>query len=125
MAKLTKAQCEQLVDEYLELQPHVERAKDIEKDLKANLGRFANGVRTEYGRAFVSVSERIEVPVEVANQVLGLEMGAKIMVVKRSVANKLLDAFHEAGEIGEREYARLMELAKRKPITSLYVRPLK
>lgn len=126
MAKLTKAQCEQLVDEIIGLQEYVDRYKEIEKLLKENLSRFAeDGVATSKGRAFVSTSERVEIPVEVANKELGLEMAAKVMVIKRSVANKLVDAFTQAGEITQQQFERLMELAERKPVVSLYVRPLK
>lgn len=126
MPKLTKAQCEELVDEIIGLQDAADRYKEIEKLLKENLGRFAdNGVATNKGRAFVSISERVEVPVEVAREILGPVLAKKIIEIKESVINKRVEALVDTGDINDEQHRQMLELAKRKPITSLYIRPLK
>jgi hypothetical protein len=125
MSKLTKVQCERLVDEIIDLQEQVDRYKEIQGLLKENLPRFKDqAVVTEKGRAFMTVSEQITIPPEAADEVLGPELASKVVVVKRSVSNKQVEAFLAAGDIEEVAHVQLLAQAKRKPRVSLYVRPL-
>lgn len=124
MPKLTKAQCELLVDEIIHLQEVVDRYKEIQNLLKENLPRFKDqAVATDKGRAFVVTSKRIVIPAEAADEVLGLDLASK--VIKRSVSNKQVEALVTTGDIQESSYAQLLARAEHKSVASLYVRPLK
>jgi hypothetical protein len=125
MAKITKSDLQEMAAELISLRDSVDRYKELEKLIKENLVRFKEQViTTDNGRVFLSQSTRVSVPVDLATDTLGYELAGKVTVVKKSVSNKLVDAFKEAGEISEEEYEHLMEFAEREEVTSLYVRPL-
>ncbi|HEX9925295.1 MAG TPA: hypothetical protein VGD99_21745 [Anaerolineae bacterium] len=127
MAKPTVSQTKQMVEELLNLQSSFERYRELEKQVKANL------VALKYheisipgrGRVFISESHRVAIPVGLAEFELGDAMAAKIIQVKKSVSNKLFEAFVEAGEISQAKRDRILAQAERTPVVSLYVRPLK
>ncbi len=126
MARTTISQLRQMVEELLSLAPLAERYTEIEKAVKAGL------VEVKYkdldipgkGRVFISQSERVTVPPEVAVDVLGDSLASKVIVVKRAVSNDILKAFVKAGEISESQREQLLERADKSPIVNLYVRPL-
>lgn len=127
MAKTTVKQLKQMVEELLHLAPLYERYKELEKSVKTGL------VEVKYkemevdgkGRVFISQTERVTVSPELAIDVLGETLANKIIVIKKSVPNDILKAFVKAGEISEPDRDKLLEQAKRSPVVSLYVRPLK
>jgi hypothetical protein len=124
--KLTVRYLRWMVDELLTIQAVAERYKQLEKDIKDGMVKLdQTEIETDKGRVFISQGERVTIPVEAANEVLGLDLAGKVIQIKKSVSNKLVDAFSEAGEIDGKAHARLLELADHKPVISLYVRPLK
>lgn len=126
MARLTKSQVEQMVDELIHLQPLVERYKSLEKEVKAGLRQFkSQEVVAKQGRAFISISERISISPETARTVLDSELASKIIEIRESVPDKRVQALVDTEIISQEQYDKLLEQAKRTPVVSLYVRPLK
>jgi hypothetical protein len=126
VAKVTKAETRRMAEELISLQAMAERYKALEKDLKeAMVTLQMNEVLVEgKGRVFVSVSERLSIAPELARDVLGA-LASKIIEVKESVSNKLLEALVKTGDIRAEQQEQLIAGAKKTDVTSLYVRPLK
>lgn len=126
MARMTAARLKQMVDELLTIAPIYERYKQLEKEVKGGLVglKYTEIDVPGKGRVFVTTSERVTVPVELAVDVLGHPLADKVIVVKRYVSNDILKAFVTAGEIDEAQREQLLDRAKKQAVTSLYVRPL-
>ncbi|MCB0190621.1 MAG: hypothetical protein KDJ65_01610 [Anaerolineae bacterium] len=127
MAKrLTISQLHQMVAELLNLVSVTERYKALEKDIKAGMIKLGQDeIEVGSGRVFISRTERITISPAVANEVLGVDLGRKVVVTKESVSNKIIEAFLAAGEIDPETHQALQERAERKEVVNLYVRPLK
>lgn len=126
MAKITKSQTRQLAEELLSIKSVADRYKEIEKELKERMVTL-DMKEIEIpgqGRVFVSSSERVSVPPDLARDVLGA-VANKIIEIKESVSNRLLSALVETGDISGDEHEQLLAGADRRAVTSLYVRPLK
>ncbi len=126
MTKVTKAQTRQMAEELISLQPMAERYKRLEKDLKAAMMTLEmDEIPVEgKGRVFISTSERISIAPDLARDVLGA-VADKIIEVKESVSNKLLEALVKMGDISGDQQEQLIAGAKKTDVVSLYVRPLK
>jgi polyhydroxyalkanoate synthesis regulator phasin len=126
MAKLNKSQARLMAEELLSLKPLADRYHELEKQLKEAMAELempeveVKGV----GRVFIAVSQRISVSPELARDVLGA-LANKIIEVKESVSNRLVDALVATGDISEDQHGQLVAGAKKTNVTSLYVRPLK
>lgn len=116
-----------MVEELLALHSAVERYKELEGQIKEGMValKFNEVEFEDKGRVFISTSERIDVPLDVAIRELGQELADKVIVIKRSVSNEIVKAFVKAGEISEEQREKLLTGAKKTPVTNLYVRPLK
>lgn len=127
MAKPTVAQTKQMVEELLNLRSAYERYQKLEKQVKHNLVMLKyNEINVPgQGRVFISESERVTIPVQVALDILGQDLAGKIIQVKKSVSKRLFDAFVEAGEIDPATANAVMDRSEHKNNVSLYVRPLK
>jgi len=126
MAKVTKSQVRQMAEELLSIKSVADRYKEIEKGLKSHMVDL-DMKEIEIpgqGRVFVSESERVSVAPDLARDVLGA-VANKIIEVKESVSNKLLEALVATGDISGDEHEQLMAGADKRAVTSLYVRPLK
>ena len=124
--KLTQKALQAKVDQFLDLAPLVERYKELESEIKAGMVALdiEEVARPGRGRVKIARSERVVIPVEAARTVLGPEMASKVIQVRESVSSKTLETLVEAKVISVELYKKLDELAERKPIVSLYVRPL-
>lgn len=126
MAKPTKTQLNQMVDELLTIAAIYDRYRLLEKQVKEGMDTLD---LTEIevagkGRVFISESVRTTIPVEVAVDVLGQKLARKITQVKRSISKRLFDAFCEAGEIEDALQEAVLERSEHRRAVSLYVRPL-
>lgn len=127
MAKLTVSQLRQMVAELLHLAPVVERYKALEKDVKTGMVRL-NQTEIDVvgkGRVFISRTDRMTVSTALASEVLGVDLGRKVIVTKESVSNEIVAAFVKAGDISPDLHQQLQERAEHKEVINLYVRPLK
>jgi hypothetical protein len=126
MAKITKARTRQMAEELVTLQPMAERYKRLEKYLKAAMVTLEmDEIPVEgKGRVFISTSERISIAPDSARDILG-SVANKIIEVRESVSNKLVDALVITGDINGDQYKQLKAGAKKTDVVSLYVRPLK
>lgn len=126
MGRLTKAQLRQMVEELLHLKLSFDRYKALEKEVKTTM----RGLQMDEmnvpgaGRVFISASERVNVSPELAIEILGMKLANKVIQIKKSVPNNLIEAFAQAGEISETQHKELLDQAERRPVVSLYVRPL-
>lgn len=127
MARISRRQLKWMVEELLTIRAVAERYKELEKQIKETMVEIGEDtVEVDgVGRVFTSTSERITIPVPLAIEVLGDQDAQKVIVTKRYVSNRIVEAFVDAGEIGEADYDSLLAGAERKPVVSLYVRPLK
>ena len=126
MVKSTKARTEALAEELLLLQPIVERYKRLEGEIKRAMVELEIpeiNVRGS-GRVFISTSERITISPDLAREVLSA-VANKIIEVREAVSNKLVEALVKTGDITSDEHEQLLVGAKRRPVVSLHVRPLK
>lgn len=116
-----------MVEELLALHSAVERYKELEGQIKEGLValKFNEVEFEDKGRVFISISERVNVPLDVAIRELGQELADKVIVIKKSVSNEIVKAFVKAGEISEEQREKLLAGAEKTPVTNLYVRPLK
>lgn len=127
MGKLTVSQLRQMVAELLNLTPVVERYKSLEKDVKDGMVKL-DKLEIEVagkGRIFVSQYERVTISPDIASNVLGPEIGPRVIVVKESVSNELVNALVKAGLISEELHQELLAKSQRKKAINLHVRPLK
>ncbi len=126
MAKLTKGQVKQMAEELLAIQPMAERAAELEKQLKAAMVdlEMLEVAFAGKGRVFVSTSERMTITPDLARRVLGA-LADKVIEVKETVSNKLLESLVQMGDLKPEVHERLKAGAIKTPVTALYVRPLK
>ena len=125
--KLTKAALEGMVEELLNLRLVVERYEYLQGRVK--YGMVALDEKeievAGSGRVFVAQSERVVVSPGLARDVLGDELAEKLIRVKESVPNALINAFAEVGDLSEGQHEALLQGAEKTPVVNLYVRPLK
>lgn len=126
MARLTVSQLRQMVAELLNLAPVIERYKALEKEVKIGMVKLSQDEIdvAGKGRVFIKQTERMTVSPALASEVLGVDLGRKVIVTKESVSNEIIAAFVKAGEIGPELHQELQERAERKDVINLYVRPL-
>lgn len=126
MARVTKSQTEQLAEELISIKPIADRYKEIEKELKERMVTLKmDEIKVAgHGRVFISSSERISIAPDLARDVLGT-LANKIIEIKESVSNRLLQALVDTGDISGDEHEQLLAGAKKTNAVSLYVRPLK
>lgn len=126
MGRLTVSQLRQMVAELLNLAPVIERYRALEKDVKAGMVKLAQEEIevAGKGRVFIKQTERMTVSPALASEVLGVDLGRKVIVTKESVSNEIIDAFVKAGDISEELHQELQDRADRKEVINLYVRPL-
>jgi hypothetical protein len=126
-SKPTVAKLKQMVEELLTIQAVAERYAALEKQVKADMValKWKEVDAPGKGRVFISESTRVTIPPALAENKLGADLASKIIQVKRSVSNKLFDAFFQAGEISQAQKDEIERQAERTPVVSLYVRPLK
>lgn len=122
----TKARIEQMAEELLIIRPVFERYKELETKLKEAMAKsiWDNIEIAGEGRVFISESETVTIPVEVAREELQ-DLANNVIVVKESVSKRLFDALAEAGMFQPEQVDAVLERSKRTPRISLYVRPLK
>jgi Holliday junction resolvasome RuvABC endonuclease subunit len=127
MARLTKTQARQMVEELLALRPAFERYQELEQAVKQAMKRLktASIEVEDKGRVFVSLSERMTLDPTIARQVLGGELAQKIIKITETVSNPLLKALAEMGDISEEQMDDLRIRAEKTQVVSLHVRPLK
>lgn len=125
MAKVTKTQARQMAEELLCIRSVYDRYLALEKELKEAMVELEmEEIKLrQYGRVFISRSERISIAPDFARDVLGA-VANKIIEIKESVSNKLLEALVKTGDISGDQQEQLIAGAKKTPVTSLYVRPL-
>jgi hypothetical protein len=126
MGKLTKSQVKQMAEELLSIKTVADRYSYLEKRLKSAMVELEIEeipIKSK-GRVFISTSERISIDPDLARDVLGAVAG-KIIEVKETVSNKLLEALVKMGDISGDQQEQLIAGAKKTGVTSLYVRPLK
>jgi hypothetical protein len=126
MGKPTKSQVKQMAEELLSIKSVADRYSYLEKRLKSamiELEMEEIPIRGK-GRVFISTSERVTFTPDLARDVLG-SLAEKVIEVKESVSNKLVDALVKIGDIGQAEHEQLLAGAKKSDRVSLYVRPLK
>jgi hypothetical protein len=126
MARVTKAQTRQMAEELLSIKAMADRYKDLEKQLKTAMVTLKmDEIEIQgHGRVFVSTSQRISIAPGLARDVLGA-VANKIIEIKESVSNRLLEALVTTGDISGDENEQLLAGAKKTDVISLYVRPLK
>lgn len=126
MVKLTKSQVKQMADELLAIQPVAARYGELEKQLKAAMVDLAMPeIEVDgKGRIFISTSERTTITPDLARQVLGA-LANKVIEIKESVSNKLVEALVKMGELDHDTHEQLLAGAVKTLVTNLYVRPLK
>lgn len=123
--KYTAGAVKQMVEELLHLRPNVDRYGELEKKVKEGLQALKwREVESDLGRVFISEAERVTVTPELARDVLGQDMAAKIIQTKESVPNNLVKAFVDVGEIDETQRDRLLAEAQKITVITLHVRPL-
>lgn len=127
MAKVTKTQLRQMIEELLTIQPVIERSRHLETEIKNAMRRLSlDEVEVaQQGRVFISTSERMTVAPKLARDVLGLDLAGKVIKVKESVSNILVKAFFEAGEITGAQMDELRKKAQKTTVVNLHIRPLK
>jgi hypothetical protein len=115
-----------MAEELLAIQPVAEHYAEMEKQLKGAMVDLAMPeiVVAGKGRVFISTSERTTITPDLARQVLGA-LANKVIEVKESVSNKLVEALVKMGEIDKSTQEQLQAGAIKTPVTALYVRPLK
>jgi hypothetical protein len=126
MGKPTKSQVKQMTEELLSIKSVADRYSYLEKRLKSSmleLGMAEIQVKGK-GRVFISTSERVTFMPDLARDILGA-LAEKVIEVKESVSNKLVEALVKTGDIGQAEHEQLLAGAKKSDRVSLYVRPLK
>jgi hypothetical protein len=126
MAKPNKSQTKQMAEELLSLKSQADRYAYLEKRLKSAMVELEMEeipVKGK-GRVFISTSERVTFTPDLARDVLG-SLAEKVIEVKESVSNRLVDALVKIGDIGQAEHEQLLAGAKKSDRVSLYVRPLK
>jgi hypothetical protein len=126
MGKPTKSQVKQMAEELLSIKVVSDRYAYLEKRLKAAMVELEMEeipIRGQ-GRVFISTSERVTFAPDLARDVLGA-LAEKVIEVKESVSNKLVEALVKTGDIGQAEHEQLLAGAKKSDRVSLYVRPLK
>jgi hypothetical protein len=126
MAKLTKSQVRQMAEELLSNKSVADRYAYLEKRVKAAMVELEMPeieVKGK-GRVFISTSERVNFTPDLARDVLG-SLAEKVIEIKESVSNKLVEALVKIGDIGQTEHEQLLAGAKKTDVISLYVRPLK
>jgi polyhydroxyalkanoate synthesis regulator phasin len=125
VVKMTKSQARQLAEELLNIRSFYERYQEAEKQLKAAMVELGlEEIKVPHrGRVFVSTSQRVSIAPDLARDVLGA-LANKIIEVKESVSNKLLDALVTTGDIEKDQQEQLVAGAKKTDVVSLYVRPL-
>lgn len=126
VAKLTKAETRAMAEELLTIKAMYDRYKELEKRLKeAMVTLEMEEIKVDgTGRVFISVSQRISIEPSLARDILGA-MANKIIEIRESVSNRLLQALVETGDIAKEEQGQLLAGAKKSNVVSLYVRPLK
>lgn len=126
MARVTKGQARQMAEELLAIRPVAERYATLEKDLKdAMVALQMEEIAVPgQGRVFVSRMERMTIDPGLARDALG-SMANKVIEVKESVSNKLLEALVKTGDVDKEQYEQLAFAAKKTVIFNLYIRPLK
>lgn len=126
MARVTKAQTRQMAEELLSIKAIADRYKVLEGDLKTAMVTLKmDEIEIQgHGRVFVSTSQRLSIDPGLARDVLGA-VANKIIEIKESVSNKLLEALVATRDISSGEYEQLLAGAKKTDVVSLYVRPLK
>jgi polyhydroxyalkanoate synthesis regulator phasin len=122
---MTKSQARQLAEELLNIRSIYERYQEAEKQLKAGMAELGlDEIKVQHrGRVFISTSQRVSIAPDLARDVLGA-LANKIIEVKESVSNKLLDALVSTGDIERDQQEQLIAGAKKTDVVSLYVRPL-
>jgi hypothetical protein len=126
MGKPNKSQTFQMAEELLSIKTVADRYSYLEKRLKAAMVELEIEeiqVKSK-GRVFISTSERVTFTPDLARDVLG-SLAEKVIEVKESVSNKLVDALVKIGDIGQAEHEQLLAGAQKSDRVSLYVRPLK
>jgi len=127
MAKPTVAGLNQMVDELLTIKAVADRYEKLKSQIKADMLALQKKevAVAGKGRVFITPSEKVEYPIALANDVLGTELAEKVIQVRRWISNELVEAFIKAGEISEKQAAKLDAGAEKTPVASLYIRPLK
>jgi hypothetical protein len=127
MARATVRELKKKAAELLQLQAAYERYKALEQEVKADMVKlnYKEVDLGEAGRVFISISERVSVPVELAVRELGEDLAARVIIIKKSVSNEIVKTFVQIGEISEAQREALLFGADKTVVTSLYVRPLK
>lgn len=126
MARPTKGQVKTAIEELLRLQPLVDRFEELDQFVRQGMVELGMvEVVCDAGRVFVSASERMTIAPDLARNVLGEEMAEKIIRRKETVANPLLAALHELGEVTDGQMDDLREKAEKRTVISLHIRPLK
>jgi Holliday junction resolvasome RuvABC endonuclease subunit len=125
VGKVTKGQARQMAEELLAIKAVADRYSELEKQLKAAMCELKmQEIAVEgKGRVFIAVSERVTIAPDFARDVLGA-LANKLIEVKESVSNKLLEALVRTGDITGDQQEQLMAGAKKADVVSLYVRPL-
>jgi hypothetical protein len=126
MGKPTKSQARQMAEELLSIKSVADRYVYLEKRLKPMMVdlEMPEIEIAGKGRVFVATSQRISVAPELARDVLG-SLANKIIEIRESVSNKLLEALVATGDIDGDQHSQLLTGAKKTDVVSLYVRPLK
>jgi hypothetical protein len=125
--KPTVAQLKQKVEELLTIKDVADRYNELKDQIKADMVAL-NWKEVDIpgkGHVFISPSTKNEYSVELVQDVLGTKLASKIIQVKRSVSNEILDAFIKAGEVTEAKAKLLEERCEKKPVVALNIRPLK
>lgn len=126
---VSKKELTLLVSELLATKAIFDRFKKIEKRVKEGMVELElfgeeNAIQVQAGRVFVTQSERVTIPAELAEEILGAD-AEKVIVIKRSVPNNRVEELTKAEVISEEHFQAMWNAAERKPVVSLYIRPLK
>lgn len=125
--KTTVAQLKQKVEELLTIKGMADRYNELKDQIKEDMIslKWHDVDIPGKGRVFISPSTKREYSTTLVETVLGTILANKIIQVKRSVSNEILDAFIKAGEISKGDVIKLEEGAKQTPVVALNIRPLK
>jgi len=125
MGRLTKKQLEKQAWELLALRPSVERYEQLQRELKQGMHQLGvEEIESDQGRVFISVAERTSFDPIVTRAALGDDLADKVTKIKMSVCNKLIAALFEVGDISSAEMATLMDVADKREVIALHIRPL-